>query len=1161
MKKLLVVLFFVYSLFVTNVFGVPQQEWDAQFDEIRMTKKDQNGNYQDIINFQFGNYWPPYPFSVDLDTGDIAIFPKVKGPNSPAPVGVIWDTDWVGELWISNLDDVTSEGKLISTFNKETQVIVIPKDSLFKNNQAIVRLLGKKGDKDVLYDQFFFKLSTVNYNNVEGGDGGQGTVIIQVPCYVTELSHNDFVVSSDPIDLQISTTTSKVDCSWNISTTDSWIILPDKLDYTGSATFTFTVVENQEEEFRVGNIKVDNRNVTVVQRGKQTEVVTTPTQEEVCEITSVLDDSSISTYTAFSNNPSESYIQVKTSKQDCKWKAETTSDWLQITNTNERTGDSNVSFSVSRNDSQEARFAVIEIKSTVPDVEFKSNNLFIVVQRGKFVPEVEVPCFVTETVPAFAVTDSNAKSGSTSIPFELFLNKSNCSVNVVPQNDWIKVSQRTVTENDENTIEYNNDNGSSVVFNTAKIYFEVERNQGEDTRVGSIKIANDFFVIVQTPQPQSIYALRTDPVYSDFSHTQNTGTYEVYLSRDMFQSITQEMLDNLPDGVVTSQIKVFSKSSPWIDIDSFVYDKQNKKINVQYSVQQNDTEERRIGAITVLTSEFIVIQDAEEKEIVIPEPETVFVKSENVILPTEEASGFGSAVDINQKEGLIYIGSNETSVNGVKSGSVSVYDFTINEGWKEIQTIVSPTPYEDGKFGTSIQSFDDRLVIGSFSEDSVGDWSGATSGSIHVFIRNEEGMYESTQRFTPDNATDSQAFGFAVTMNKDWIIVGSYNDDQNGENAGAAYAYKWDGEKYEFIQRVEPSVAHEDQKFGVSVSLYENTLMVAAYRNDTDGVDQSGAVYEYVLDNGMWSQKSIIKSNEVTQDQWFGTRVSLYGNILAVASEREKNESSTDGSVYVFENVDGTYVFRTRLTAPEGTSGWWFGQSVSVYGDMIAVGARRGTTSYGNTGSANLYKLNENNWEYMETPIPAIFENEEYEGSQYGYRLKLGNGILLVGAPTGKGAVGVFEWMSEYQQTEKETITVVETEFITVTETETVEVCRSLSVSDESGNNFSVYDGNENTGSFDVVCSKQDCDWNVSTTSEWIVIEDLQDSYTGNATINYSIKENSTNNTRIGKIAAFDRYFVIIQAAKQPTITILFNGQLDFINPQQVPMNSTIVID
>jgi len=118
-----------------------------------------------------------------------------------------------------------------------------------------------------------------------------------------------------------------------------------------------------------------------------------------------------------------------------------------------------------------------------------------------------------------------------------------------------------------------------------------------------------------------------------------------------------------------------------------------------------------------------------------------------------------------------------------------------------------------------------------------------------------------------------------------------------------------------------------------------------------------------------------------------------------------------------------------------------------------------------------------------------------------------------------------------------------------------------LSVSDESGNNFSVYDGNENTGSFDVVCSKQDCDWNVSTTSEWIVIEDLQDSYTGNATINYSIKENSTNNTRIGKIAAFDRYFVIIQAAKQPTITILFNGQLDFINPQQVPMNSTIVID
>ena len=616
MKKIFIVLSFLYFLLFANMNTYaainPQSDaqWDAQFDEIRMTRKDSLGNYQDIMTFKFGNYWPPYPFTVDLNKGDIVIFPKIKGPNTGAPVGVIWDTDWVGELWTSNKDDVTAQGKLVATFNKDTESILIPKEFIFPNTQAIVRLMGKGdgGEENILYDQFFFTLSTINNINTEVEGGGEGTVIIQVPCYITNLSEDNFVVDSSDIELQITTTTSKVDCGWNISTTDSWIILPDQKEYTGSSTFAFTVTENTDEQFRVGTIKIDNMNVTVVQKAK------TMVVQEVCEIGFKNSNNSYD-YAIFENDPSESFIEVRTSKEDCVWRASTNVDWIELSSLENITGNSNLSFSVSLNDSQEARFGIIEIIPVVNDENSPApeKKIFAVAQRGKFVPIVEVPCYVTETVPSHIVTDHTAKTENNSILLEVFLNQQ-CSISVDPQNEWIKISQKTITENDENIVEIDSGSGY-VVYNTAKLHFELEENKERETRIGTIKVGNHFFIVVQTGVPDPIFVKSISPSYAEFtssSSSSQSGTYEIFLNKDMFSNLTQEMIDNLPNGNVTSQIKVFTTNSPWINVTEYSYNKSELKLTAKFTVQENTTTDLRVGFIRALGDpgpDFLVIQN------------------------------------------------------------------------------------------------------------------------------------------------------------------------------------------------------------------------------------------------------------------------------------------------------------------------------------------------------------------------------------------------------------------------------------------------------------------------------------------------------------------------------------------------------------------------
>ncbi|MEM7133171.1 MAG: FG-GAP repeat protein [Chloroflexota bacterium] len=99
----------------------------------------------------------------------------------------------------------------------------------------------------------------------------------------------------------------------------------------------------------------------------------------------------------------------------------------------------------------------------------------------------------------------------------------------------------------------------------------------------------------------------------------------------------------------------------------------------------------------------------------------------------------------------------------------------------------------------------------------------------------------------------SDYFGFAVGVDGDTALVRAHLDDDNGDNAGAAYFFGRDvggADNWGQIEKITASDGSADDHFGwSSVALDDDTALVGAYLDDDNG-DNAGAAYFFGRDVG-----------------------------------------------------------------------------------------------------------------------------------------------------------------------------------------------------------------------------------------------------------------------------------------------------------------------
>ena len=158
-------------------------------------------------------------------------------------------------------------------------------------------------------------------------------------------------------------------------------------------------------------------------------------------------------------------------------------------------------------------------------------------------------------------------------------------------------------------------------------------------------------------------------------------------------------------------------------------------------------------------------------------------------------------------------------------------------------------------FGTSVAIHGNTVIVGADGDNGNGD----SSGSAYIFVRDASTDSWSQQaKLLPIDEAAYDLFGGSVAIYEDTVIVGAIGNDDNGSASGSAFIFVRDVATNNWSQQAKllPYDGWADDRFGYSVAIYKNTVIVGAWKDDDNGLD-SGSAYIFVRDESAndWSEQ------------------------------------------------------------------------------------------------------------------------------------------------------------------------------------------------------------------------------------------------------------------------------------------------------------------
>lgn len=335
-------------------------------------------------------------------------------------------------------------------------------------------------------------------------------------------------------------------------------------------------------------------------------------------------------------------------------------------------------------------------------------------------------------------------------------------------------------------------------------------------------------------------------------------------------------------------------------------------------------------------------------------------------------------------------------------------------GWVAQGKLTASDGVTNHSFGSAVALSGDVAVVGADQDDHAG----FRSGSAYVF-RWDGTSWIQEAKLTASDAAEHDGFGVSVGVSGDTIIVGAPWDDDVGSLSGSAYVYGWRGGDWIEEAKLTASDAEGGEQFGFSVSINGECAAVGALFDDAVAQD-SGAVYVLRRNDGgtpgdpnddSWVETHKLTASDGVAGDMLGGSVSISGTRIAVG-QGQGNQGIENSRAYVFrlddngtplDHGDDFWVEEGRLS-PSGTPGFdWFGKSVSIFGDRVAVGAPRDDEAGYDSGTAYVFRRidadtpedpSDDFWE-QETRLIA---SDAGQGDWFGNAVSIGPGSVVVGA-------------------------------------------------------------------------------------------------------------------------------------------------------------------
>ena len=288
-----------------------------------------------------------------------------------------------------------------------------------------------------------------------------------------------------------------------------------------------------------------------------------------------------------------------------------------------------------------------------------------------------------------------------------------------------------------------------------------------------------------------------------------------------------------------------------------------------------------------------------------------------------------------------------------------------NNAWLEQDKLIASDGGDSDNFGSAVSLSGDYAIIGVYRDDD----SGNDSGSAYVFKRTDTNWIQQA-KLTASDGADSDIFGFSVSIDGDYAVVGApYDDDAHGEDSGSAYIFARSGTTWSQQVKILSSDNAADDQFGYCVSINGDYAVIGAPKNDGNAED-SGSVYVFKRTDTNWIQQAKLTASDGANSDFFGNSVSFDGAYAIFGAMGDNDNGEASGSAYVFKREDTTWIQQAKLLPSDGEGMDLFGYSVSIDREYAVIGAHF-DSDYGLfSGSAYVFKREDTTWTQQAKLLP-----------------------------------------------------------------------------------------------------------------------------------------------------------------------------------------------
>jgi hypothetical protein len=331
---------------------------------------------------------------------------------------------------------------------------------------------------------------------------------------------------------------------------------------------------------------------------------------------------------------------------------------------------------------------------------------------------------------------------------------------------------------------------------------------------------------------------------------------------------------------------------------------------------------------------------------------------------------FGNSVAISGN--IAVVGAYQDDTGATDAGAVYIFDATPSS---LLQTLPNPTPTARDWFGSSVAISGNNVVVGTPYDDT----GASDAGAVYI--------YTETLFYTLANPTPAigDCFGYSVAIDGNNVVIGTPYDDTDATNSGSAYIYNASGNLLFTLANPTPIAG---DYFGYCVAISGNNVVVGAYGDDTGAIDSGSA---YVFDATTGKLVKTLANPTLAAGDYFGISVAVYNNTVIVGADNCDTGATNAGAAYIFDATTGNLLH--TLANPTPAANDYFGSSVAVSGNNVVVGAYQDDTGATNSGAAYILDATTGNLLRTLTNLTPVANDN------FGYSVAISDNTVVIGTP------------------------------------------------------------------------------------------------------------------------------------------------------------------